>query len=76
MNLFVPEAAVEKANRMLAIMKTSFAVLNICTLPLLFKTFVRPLVKYGNIICGPHSKLNQQALQKYKMRATKVIPQL
>ena len=30
-------AAVKKANRMLAIIKNSFAVLNISTLPLLFK---------------------------------------
>ena len=37
-------AAVKKANRMLAIIKNSLAVLNIFTLPLLFKAFVRPLL--------------------------------
>ena len=37
-------AAVKKANRMLAIIKTSFALLNIFTLSLLFKVLVRPFL--------------------------------
>ena len=47
-------SAVKKANHMqhgmLAIIKNSFAVLNIFTLPLLFKAIVRPLLEYGNVI--------------------------
>ena len=39
-------ASIKKANRMLAIIKNSFAVLNIFTLPLLFKALVRPLLDY------------------------------
>ena len=42
-------AAVKKANRMLAIIKNSFDVLNIFTLRLLFKALVSPLLEYGNV---------------------------
>ena len=58
---------------MLVIIKNSFAVLNIFTLPLLL---VRPLPEYGNVIWGPQYKLDQQALEKVLRRATKFIPQL
>ena len=42
-------AVVKKANCMLAVIKNSFAVLNIFTLPLLFKALIRPLLEYGNV---------------------------
>ena len=58
------------------IIKNSFAVLNIFTLPLLFKALVRPLAEYGNVIWGPQYKLDQQALEKVPRRATKFLPQL
>ena len=61
---------------MLVISKNSFAVLNIFTLPLLFKALVRPLLEYGNVIWGPQYKLDQQALERVLMRATKLLPQL
>ena len=57
-------AAVKKANRMLAIIKNSFTVLNIFTLPLLFMALVRSLLDYGNVIWGPQYKWDQQALEK------------
>ena len=61
---------------MLVIIKNSFAVLNIFTLPLLFKALVRPLLEYGNVIWGPQYKLDQQVLKKVLRRATKLLPQL
>ena len=69
-------AVVKKTNCMLAVIKNSFAVLNIFTLPLLFKALVRPLLEYGNVIRGPHYKLDQQALVRVQRRATKLLPQL
>ena len=58
-NITETAAAVKKANCMLVIIKNSFAVLNIFTLPLLFKALVRPLLEYGNVIWGPQYKLDQ-----------------
>ena len=42
----------------------------------LYKTIVRPIVEYGNVIWGPHFALDQQSLEKIKRRATKLIPTL
>ena len=64
-------AALKKANHRLAIIKTSFAVLNIFILPLLFKALVRPLLEYGNVIWGPQYKLDHQALEKVQRRNIK-----
>ena len=61
---------------MLVIIRNSFAVLNIFTLPLVFIALVRPLLEYGNVIWGPQYKLDQQALEKVLRRATKLLPEL
>ena len=42
----------------------------------LYKTIVRPIVKYGNVIWGPHLALDRQSLEKIQRRATKLIPTL
>ena len=42
----------------------------------LYKTIVRPIVEYGNVIWGPHFTLDQQSLEKIQRRATKLIPTL
>ena len=60
-------AVIKKTNRMLANIRTSFAVLIIFTLPLLFKALVMPLLEYGNAIWGPHYKFDQQALEKVQI---------
>ena len=56
--------AVKKANHILAIIKTSFAVLNIFTLPFLFEALVSPLLEYSNVVMGPHYQLDLYALEK------------
>ena len=42
----------------------------------LYKTIVRPIIEYGNVIWGPHFSLDQQSLEKLQRRATKLIPAL
>ena len=42
----------------------------------LYKTIVRPIIEYGNVIWGPHFALDQQSLEKIQRRATKLIPTL
>ena len=46
-------AAVAKATQMLAVMRRSFALIDECTLPLLYKTLVRPHLEFGNLVMGP-----------------------
>ena len=67
-------AAVRKANTILGIIKKSFVTLNHQTLPLLYKSMVRPHLEYGNVIWGPHFKGDQQMIEKIQKRATKLIP--
>ena len=43
------------------------------TLPLLFKTLVRPLLEYGNAVWGPHNKADQLAVERVQRRATKLV---
>ena len=68
--------AIKKANRILGLSKKSFVNLDTNSLPLLYKSLVRPHLEYGNIIWGPHYKEDQKALEKVQKRATKLIPSI
>ena len=46
-------AAVKKANAVLGMLKKSFVLFHEVTLPLLYKSLVRPHLEYGNVIWGP-----------------------
>ena len=51
---------VSKAFQILAVVNKSFVNLDEFTLPLLYKTLVRPHLEYGNVIWGPHFKMDPQ----------------
>jgi hypothetical protein len=51
---------VSKAFQILAVVNKSFVNLDEFTLPLLYKTLVRPHLEYGNVIWGPHFKMDHQ----------------
>ena len=42
----------------------------------LYKSLIRPIIEYGNVIWGPHYVIDQQAIEKIQHRATKLIPEL
>ncbi len=69
-------AAVNKSNEILAIVKKSFKHLDMVTIHQLYKSIVRPHLEYGNLIWGPHYKLDQQAVAKVQRRATNLVPEL
>ena len=52
-------ASTKKVNNILGVMKRTFMELDFRTLPLLYKSMVRPHLEYGNVICGPHYKGDQ-----------------
>ena len=68
--------AVSKANQILAVIRSSFENLDDDMLPRLYKTLVRPHLEYGNLIWGPHYRLDQQAVERVQRRATKLVPNL
>ena len=69
-------AAIKKANGVLGAIKKSFALLDETTLPMLYKTLVRPHLEYGNVIWGPFYKEDIKAIEKVQRRATKMVPAL
>ena len=68
--------AVKKANVVLGIVKKSFIHLDSTTLPLLYKSLVRPHIEYGNVIWGPYFKEDIKAVDMVQRRATKLVPNL
>ena len=39
----------------------------------LYKSLVKPVIEYGNIIWGPHYSLDQQNIEKIQRRATRAL---
>ena len=66
-------AATSKASKMLAVVRRSFANVDEFTLPLLYKSMVRPFLEYGNSIWGPFSKGDQKLLERIQRRATRMV---
>ena len=64
---------VSKANRLLGLTRKSFENISIQTLPMLYKSLVRPTLEYGNPIWGPEYVLDQQAVERVQRRATRMI---
>ena len=69
-------AAVAKAIQMLAVIRRSFVLINESTLPLLYKTLVRPHLEYGNLVWGPFCRADQKKVERVQRRATRMVPNL
>ena len=63
-------ATIKKVNGILVIIRKSFALLDSVTLPLLYKSLVRPHLEYGNF------KEDIKAVERVQRRVTKWIPRL
>ena len=66
-------SAVTKATQLLAVIRRAFALLDETTLPLLFKTLVRPQLEYGNLIWGPFNRHDQRLVERVQRRATRLV---
>jgi len=69
-------AATNKANRVLGLIKKSFNSLNSRTLPLLYKSLVRPHLEYANVVWGPNYIGDSHIVERVQRRATKCVPEL
>ena len=65
-----------KANRVLACMRRGFIYLNESVLLQLYKSVVRPILEYGNVIWGHHYVLDQHKLEGVQWCATKLTSSL
>ena len=68
--------AVLKANKILGAINRSFLHLDDHTLPLLYKSLVRPHIEYANIVWGPFNKADQVLVERVQRRATRMVPSL
>lgn len=66
-------AAVGKAFRTLGVIKRTFKNLDQVTVPLLFKTMIRPILEYGNCVWGPVYCGDQDRVERVQRRATKLV---
>ena len=69
-------SAASKANQILGVVRRSFANLTVQSLPMLYKSLVRPHIEYGNRIWGPMSIGDQKLIEKVQRRATKLVPEI
>ena len=65
---------VMKANRVLGIIKRTFASRDANTIRLLYVTLVHPILDYASTVWNPHLMKNIRKLEAVQRRATKLIP--
>ena len=68
--------AVKKANQTMGMIRRTFKYLDKEMFCLLFKSKVRPILEYGNIIWKPRHKIDCIDIENVQRRATKMIPGL
>ena len=66
-------SAISRASHVLAVIRRSFSVIDETTLPLLFRTMVRPHLEYANVVWGPFNRDDQKRIERVQRRATKLV---
>lgn len=67
---------VNKTSRLLALLRRGFTVLDSSSLPMLYKSVIRPHLEYSNVVWHPRFKGDTEELEKVQRRATKLVPEL
>ena len=73
---FHTASVISKANRTLSIIHKSFHFTDNHMFVNLYKSLVRPIIEYGNIIWGPYFTVDQQNIEKVQRRATRILTNL
>ena len=66
-------AMINKANRLLGLIKRRFLTLSENLFVPLCKSLVRPIFEYGNLVWGPYYKTDIHKLEKVQRKATRMI---
>ena len=69
-------AVIAKINKLLRMICRSFEYTDMDMIFCLYKSLIRPVIEYGNIIWGPYYIMDQQATEIIQRRVTKLIPDL
>ena len=68
------ECQVNKANRLVGLIRRSFTYIDKDTMRQLFTAIVRPHLEFANIIWSPRFKKEEELIEKVQARATKCVP--
>ena len=64
---------INKGNRITGLIRRSFLHINCKSFSKLFKTLIRPILEYRNIIWSPRFKKDIEAIERVQKRATKLV---
>lgn len=67
------ETQVNKANRLLGLVRRSYEYLDCETMKLLFTAIVRPHLEFGNVVWAPHLEKDKKLIEGVLRRATRVV---
>ena len=67
---------VAKATQVLAVIRRSFARIDQQTLPVLYKSLVRPHLEFGNLVWGHFNRADEKLVERVQHRATCMVPDL
>ena len=67
---------VNRANRLIGLIKRAFSYLEEETLLVLYKSLIKPILDYGNIIWFPTLKKDIRAVENVQRRLTRLLPEL
>ncbi len=67
---------VNRANRLLGMIKRSFSHMDSELFLCLYKSLVRSILDYGSPVWNPSTKKNRQLLENVQRRGTRIVPEL
>lgn len=67
---------VKKANSTVGILRRTFSYMDRNVVKTTYKTMIRPVLEYGNVVWCPRYKTDDIGIEKVQRRATKLIPDL
>ena len=67
---------VNKANRLLGLVKRTFSYMDRDTFLIIYKSIIRPIIDYGDSVWNPSLKKHIQMIENIQRRGTKLVPEL
>ena len=67
---------VNKANRLLGLVKRTFSYMDRDTFFIIYKSIIRPIIDYGDSVWNPSLKKHIQMIENIQRRGTKLVPEL
>ena len=67
---------VNRANKLVGLIRRAFSYLDEQTLLVLYKTLIRPILDYGNTVWFPSLKKDIRAIENVQRRITRLLPEL